>query len=444
MFKINIIFILSICFSISSFAASRAENEAIKLVNGGNYFSAIPFIKTALSRGKLSSKGERAFDTIVTHAGTGQFEILPIKILSRSNSSTAKYLIAKKYLRVNKASKALKYSTSINPNHPVYPFSMNLNSIAYSMLGKTKSSIESFRDCEISSIRRLKKTKSKIERKQLLMNRDYCVMGEARALFSARKYDKANLRYLDIPKSSMVWPEVLFEEAWNSYYLKNYNRTLGKLVTYNAPVFDYIFNPEIDVLNSLTFLKMCLYNDAKKITNNFYSKYMQPARDLRLFLKRKGKNYKYFYRMMVNFESTGKANSKLLKTLLKSITRETSYLEIKNALVKAAKELKSRGSYKSNLSEVIKTQKSILGSYVRSRLIGKYAELYKAFQGMSYIKLEVLAQRKAKLYNFKEGQSKRGDVKYIERNDKQYFWDFNGEFWADELGDYVFALGSEC
>ena len=63
---------------------------------------------------------------------------------------------------------------------------------------------------------------------------------------------------------------------------------------------------------------------------------------------------------------------------------------------------------------------------------------------MSYIKLEVLAQRKSKLYNFDDKKKKRGDIKYIERNDKQYFWNFNGEFWADELGDYVFALGSEC
>ena len=64
---------------------------------------------------------------------------------------------------------------------------------------------------------------------------------------------------------------------------------------------------------------------------------------------------------------------------------------------------------------------------------------------MSYIKLEVLAQRKEQLYRSDViPGTKRGDVKYIERNDKQYFWTFNGEFWADELGDYVFALRSEC
>ncbi len=440
----KIICLLAMSLSLNSFAASRVENAAVKLVNSGNYFSAIPYIKTALSQGKLSSTGERALEKIITNAGANQFETLSIRLLKRSNSSNAKYLIAKKYLRINKAKEAIKYSTSINPNHPVYPFAMNLNAVAYSMLGKHKSSVESFKDCEIASIRRLKNSKNSIETKQLLLNRDYCVMGEARAYFSAKNYDKANLRYLDIPKSSMVWPEVLFEEAWNSYYLKNYNRTLGKLVTYRAPVFDYIFNPEIDVLNALTFMKMCLYNDAKKISNTFYDRYMQPARDLRVFLKRKGKNFKYFYRLMVDFESTGKANSQLLKTILKSISKEASYLEIKSGLIAAAKELKSRSANRRTLNEVIQSQKSILGSYVQSRLVGKYAELYKAFRGMSYIKLEVLAQRKAKLYNFKDSGSKRGNVKYIKRNDKQYFWDFNGEFWADELGDYVFALGSEC
>jgi len=57
----------------------------------------------------------------------------------------------------------------------------------------------------------------------------------------------------------------------------------------------------------------------------------------------------------------------------------------------------------------------------------------------------MLALRKERLYKAEtQVGTKRGDVKYIERNDKQYFWTFNGEFWADELGDYVFALRSEC
>jgi hypothetical protein len=285
------------------------------------------------------------------------------------------------------------------------------------------------------------------------MNADYCAMGEARSLFQAKNHKKANLRYLDIPKSSPVWPEVLFEEAWNSYYLKNYNRTLGKLVTYKAPLFDYIFNPEIEVLNALTFLKMCLYKDAKKTSDNFYRTYMKDTRNLRLYLKKRSKKYKYFYRLMTNYEKSGNATTKLLVTLLNSISREPSYKENKRSLALAGKELQKLNRERStlmkriakkNLSDVIRTQRNLVGSYVRERLVQKYGELYKAFEGMSYIKLETLAQRKANLYNFDDKKGKRGDIKYIESIDNQFFWNFNGDFWADELGDYVFALGSEC
>jgi hypothetical protein len=46
------------------------------------------------------------------------------------------------------------------------------------------------------------------------MNRDYCLAGLARTQYARRDFKKAELAYLDIQKSSEVWPEILFEEAW--------------------------------------------------------------------------------------------------------------------------------------------------------------------------------------------------------------------------------------
>jgi len=99
-----------------------------------------------------------------------------------------------------------------------------------------------------------------------------------------------------------------------------------------------------------------------------------------------------------------------------------------------------------NLKIVLDEYRTVLGAYIRAGMVSKYSELYSSFEGMSYIKLEILAIRKERLYQavVPDSGKKRGDIKYIEKNDKQYFWTFNGEFWADELGDYVFALRSEC
>jgi len=64
---------------------------------------------------------------------------------------------------------------------------------------------------------------------------------------------------------------------------------------------------------------------------------------------------------------------------------------------------------------------------------------------MAFIKLEMLGRAKERLM-FKRAASaerSRGNVRPSRRDD-QMFWSFNGEFWNDELGDYVFGLESEC
>ena len=81
---------------------------------------------------------------------------------------------------------------------------------------------------------------------------------------------KQILAYLDIEKSSPIWPEILFEEAWNSFYQGNFNRALGKLVTYKAPLLSYIYNPEIDALRALAYMELCLWEDTKNVVDNFY------------------------------------------------------------------------------------------------------------------------------------------------------------------------------
>ena len=147
------------------------------------------------------------------------------------------------------------------------------------------------------------------------------------------------------------------------------------------------------------------------------------------------------------------ADDFLMSHLLQSLTKDGAYTEMKSGLlesilefkkVKAMRNSKFKSLLISDLKEVIGMYRKLIGSYTRNHLVKGYADLFRAFKSMSYIKLEVLAQKKEALYRDNGQNRTRGDIKYIQRNDKQYFWNFNGEFWADELGDYVFALGSEC
>lgn len=440
-----------------SISLSGYRRTIIEMVNSGYYFSVVPWMKDYLVKNNstLDEGLENAFDSIISVTGVKPFETLPESILKRSRSGNVHYILAKRLLKTSRYQDALNELNRVNAGHPAYPFVSHMKGTVYSLLGNHKDAESQFKDCVRYSEKSMGSSKISQKNKQLEINRDYCIAGIARAQYAGQDYKKAEVNYLDVAKSSYIWPEILFEEAWTSYYVKNYNRTLGKLISYKAPVFDFIFKPEVEVLKGLTYMKMCLYDDAKKTVDGFYSDFLNPSRELRSFLNSRGKNYRYYYTLMSDHEAMKSSPLPIVDSILKSVGKDAAYMEMKTALGMALSEYnnlrKQRNSgFKSNLVGNLKTvmeeYRTIIGAYVRAGLVSKYAELYNAFQGMSYIKLEVLAQRKERLYqtDAPSASGKRGDVKYIERNDKQYFWTFNGEFWADELGDYVFALRSEC
>jgi len=439
-----------------SMSQANYRSAIIELVDAGYYFSVVPWMKDFLVKNNraLDSELESAFEKILNVTGVKTFESLPDKILRRSKSGNIHYILARRLFSRGQNNDALQELKKISAAHSSYPFVANMKGTIHSILGNHKEALTQYADCVRISEKEASRDKMQIQEAQLLINRDYCLAGIARVQFAMGDYRKAELNYLDISKESYIWPEILFEEAWTSYYIKNYNRTLGKLVSYKAPVFDFIFKPEVEVLRALTYMKMCLYEDAKKTADGFYDELLNPAKALRRFIISRGKDYRYYYNLMADHEGLKPAPLPIIDSILKSVKKDAAYMEMKNSLGQALAEhaeLQKRGRSRlssqltRNLQTVLDEYRNTLGAYVRSGLVAKYAELYSAFQGMSYIKLEALAQRKERLYKSDTlPGKKRGDVKYIDRNDKQYFWNFNGEFWADELGDYVFALRSEC
>lgn len=438
---------------------SRYPQLAAELVKEKMYFSAIPFVKEYLASAKVNDSAlDKVLDDLITQVGVKQFEVLPANILEKSNAPTVRYILAKKAFRLGKYDQALKYlERRIEDWHPVKPFALLLEASAYAVSKREDKSLAVFRECVEVADQQIKKVEDKDRLRQLKITRDYCVVGTPRAQFAMQKWDLAYSSYLDLPKSSYIWPEILFEEAWNSFYLKDYNRTLGKLVTYKAPVFDYTFNPEIEVLKALSYMELCLWDDSKKTVESFYTQYETENVKYKKFIDSLGKDYRQYY-LLVKDRADGKyRENQILSTALASIGRDPAYLELYSAFndgrdeIEKLKSLSNDGlkaALNDNLRESLNLQRNLIGSYVRGQLQLYAAQVARSFEDMSYIKLEVLSKRKTELYDdvaIREPNGRaRGDVAHLRRTDKQYFWTFNGEFWADELGDYVFSLKSEC
>ncbi|MCO4792508.1 MAG: hypothetical protein KC493_02255 [Bacteriovoracaceae bacterium] len=425
------------------------------LLKEGLYFTSLPYIKEYLTvhKGKYNKKMDYLIDEVATYVGVKQFEVLPSRFLEKSRSPMIKYILAKKLFRVGKYNKVLNMlNASIPANHPAKPYALLLEGSSFSIQKKYKSAISSFKECIKQSEAGINKHNDKNRKRQLSINRDYCVVGISRTQFADGKYEEANLSYLDLKKGSHIWPEILFEEAWNGFYLRDYNRTLGKLVTYKAPVLNYVFNPEVEILRALTFMELCLWEDTKKVVDVFYKKYQKNHRQVVKFLKKHRKDYKYFYLMAKSYKNGKKPGNNLLKNMVDFATKDPAFLELYDNFHNGRKELEFVRKMKNksfarilniNLKESLLLHRNLIGAYVRKSLHMMARMVNKTMQDMSYIKLEVIRYKKRQLYQLANNRS-RGDIRNLQRTDKQYFWDFNGEFWADELGDYVFSLKSEC
>lgn len=429
-----------------------------EMVNTGLYFASIPYIKEYLATQNSiqDNKIDDVIDEVVTRVGVRQFEIMPSNFLKKSNAPTLRYIVAKKAFRKGQYKDVLSsLSTKINDTHPVKPYALHLEAASYALIGQNSKAVESYKECVSISNSQAGRTKEVNRLRQLEINKDNCIVGVARALFADKKFEAANLAYLDLDKRSHVWPEILFEEAWNSFYMGDYNRTLGKLVTYRAPILSFAFNPENEILKTLTYMELCLWNDANTTVEEFYSTYEADTASIVRQLRSYRNDYKKFYMLAKASLENKSSGNKLLDKILSGLSRDPAYRELYDSFQDGRTELEAVNRLSNqrqkvilidNLKDSMSAQRNLIGAYVRTNLFNKLRAIKKAFEGMSYVRLEILSRKKDELYstNTDSTQRARGDISYLKRNDKQYFWTFNGEFWADELGDYVFALRSEC
>ncbi len=430
---------------------------AEELIEDKLYSSALPFAKEYLtSAGKINvNEIDELVDTLVPYTGIRQFETMPVNVLSRTKAPMLRYILAKKYFRLGKYNDALaELGDNIPRKHSAKPFALFLEGSILSMTQKYLQANNVYKECVDVAESALGKEKDPHRIRQLTITRDYCLVGLPRSDFANKNYESAILGYLDLSKSSYIWPEVLFEEAWASFYSKDYNRTLGKLVTYKAPILTWMFNPEVEVLKALTYMELCLWQDTKKVVDDFYSKFEAPSEEFNRFLEKNSKDYRYYYNLANTMVQNRLASNDLTTMVLRNVLRDPTFMELWQAMERGKEEVETIKSVRSasfrhflvnNLNETLLSQRDLIGAYVRKGLLNYQEQLERAFEGMSYIKLEVLGKRKSEILSDTGNADRaRGNIKYLKRNDKQYFWDFNGEFWADELGDYAFALKSEC
>ena len=386
------------------------------------------------------------------------------------NRSAYLFALAKTAILTEQEARAVQYLDAISPRSPIGPYALHLRGTAYAILGKDHSALDDFQACADHAqdlLIGVAQTASADRVRQVSRDADdlraRCIAGRARTLYQMDEFDEADRVYDSIPKGSLVWPDILFEQAWNSFGRREYNRTLGKLVSYKSPALGFVWNSEVDVLRAQAYLALCLYADANDVINEFNGKYEKLGESVKAMVEGNAENLGLFYRfgrealsdsLYTQNELHRLANRFVRGPYFQSLVVSEKALEIERQAIHGFAQMEQtkrgpHGGFPGFLDQVLswrlRSIHLIGGAFVKNSLIDYHQGLIADFEKMSFIKLEMLRRAKDALVykNRPPGDRSQGNVEPSRRDD-QYYWTFNGEFWNDELGDYVFGLESEC
>ena len=437
---------------------SRDKNIAHELIEGSYYFSAIPYINNYLEQNsEIDAELEADIETLVLKTGTMAVLNLEEKRLESFNIPSISLILGTRLFNKEKYAKAYEILSRIPESHQ---FSAEANLIRGTIRNLERKNIEAinlYESCVKKSSAQESNAKGDKLKRYYNYVKETCIIRTARLKIEEKKYAEALETYGQIDKRSYKWPYILMDQAWANYYLKDYNRALGLTVTYKSPLLESYFFPEAEVLMALSYYNLCLWDDSLKVVDHFYENYQPKAEALKEILGKNKTSHTYFLDLYYADTQTRENLNPFIRNLITQ-TRKQVKFNLDLASLKAAKDelallkrLKNKNDFtqnlEANLDSTINFISAKINYYIKKEIFTFINEIHKHSYSMFNLKLELLSKKRDDIYNAKalaERTRDRGSENNVNRKTSQYFFEFNGSFWADELGDYSFGLQTSC
>jgi hypothetical protein len=445
----------SLLLAAPALAEEKKKTFSEALEGKKYYFSALnEFFYETYNREILNDDLKRLED-LLYYTGIELLEDYDSSLLKKYPTSSTRFILGRQALQNNKYKEALDLFGKVHPDHRYYPEGKLLEAQVYDKQNKTKERGQAYDACiSAADSHEGKAQTDKIKRYYRMVN-EICLVNKARHHFKVEEYKESIDAYDKIPKKSYKWPYLLLEKAWVYYTMGDYNRTLGLLTTYKSPLLETYFFPEAEYLAALSYFRLCLYEDSLTIINQFYQVYRPRFQSLDAILKKQRNSQNYFYNLMFKPGDELKNQETFVKQIMTRMKKQTRFSLDFNAIYKINQEMKrieqnEKGPIKSklvpHLAEVKENMINKINYNAKTDIFQFLDSIPFLSQELFKLNLEVISRKKDLVYGNKRliADRSRGDYSNVKRSRFEYFWKFEGAFWADELGDYSLGLKSNC
>lgn len=431
-FKPRLYFLLGLSFEQLQLQNSSvwALLRAIKYSNGRGSYAAKSFTRLLSTANHLKDQ----------YSITQALSLMSFSSFSAKNRSKLYYILAKNYLIKNNFKKSAKYFSKVHRRNKLYLMSRYFLALSLVELKQFGQALKEFK-----KIVNLSKAYTKMRAAGLL--------GQARVYYQRRHWHKALHFYYLVPRDSPFWVDALQEAAWTELRLNKLDMALRQFQTLHSSYYQERYFPESVILRAVVYLKLCRYQEVKKILKIYNQEYKPALKAVSSLLKKKSSIYAFSVNLL------NKKNKVHWENALISNQIKDDFKRVQN-LRQEWHRLKQIYPYRPKLIKtVFLNATQLLRAYKRKiqntsikKLYAMQAQLFNLKKQKDFIHYELLKTKqtaiKKKIAEKKLGILSKEDEEERKRNfyiqNGYEYWPFQGEYWLDELGNYYYIGGHSC
>jgi tetratricopeptide (TPR) repeat protein len=287
---------------------------------------------------------------------------------------------------------------------------------------------------------------------------DLSTLALARMFFTVGNHRAAERFYKRIPKGSEYWLNAVYEISWTYFHLGDYARSMGNLWTLDTPYFEEEYFPEARLLQATILYSTCNNRDVIQFVNRFVPEFQTLQKEVRGILARTDDPNEFYFYLARLSTSQSKSLSlevrRLFNAALSSrrVQRYFDFILQINGEIKRAEgmERMAKGSTRLVLRRMIQdlgAHRELIvgetGDLVKTRLARVRKDVSALLTDSLRLKFETIRRLRKKIGKKSKGPT-RVVTQEIKADDEHVLYDFDGEYWLDELGNYLYEVQDRC
>lgn len=367
------------------------------------------------------------------------------------------YLTGRHFYSKLDVPKAVQMLEAVSEQSPLYAKARYILATTHVANYDAQPALEAFKEVLEHLITRREERGLMAEQQKLL---ELTRLGMARVFYSTGDYETSLKYYGKIDRGSPRWAQALFEASWANFQLDRYNKALGNLHSLNSPFFDHAYFPEGPVLAAVIYFYNCKYDRVRHELDNFEYTYKPLQTEMQRVLDENPDSssmFDWYEKLQEGNVDIDSRTTRIIRAALDDKEVKAKF-ELVSQVKREVQKIESMpDSWSSSalgesllqeatLSESSATDEA--GGLARQRLQRRVDKLNDLINQKEKVLFEVARAEKGQIEDDiragMEVEKQDGEKKRLEVSGEQMYWEFDGEYWRDEIGQYVFNIQSQC